>query len=126
MRIYDPKAGNFATADVIKNKRLGTGKLNDVVAQFLYDIVLNGASDDTIGDDEFGLYEFIWLDPPVKVIEPDGVNWQLAAAIVWETDQGVVNTRVFKNREEAKFMWQDLEGEYVDVYEKEQEDLDEY
>ena len=132
MEIYDSEKGNFDTADTIIYRKLGPGKFTDTVDEFLWEIVLNGAGDEDIGNEYFGLYTLIVLDTPVTVKETDYYDtislslpeWVLKAAIVHETDQGFVETSVYKTESEAMNDWEQLEVEYSEFLDEQEEDED--
>lgn len=96
----------------------GPGKFNDNVSEYVYDIVMNGFSNQSLGEsDGFGSYDLVIIDPPMTVNQEGGGlggqgQWLLGAAIMHEDSQGFIDVATFDNGDEALEAWAELEKEY--------------
>ena len=100
----------------VDNGPYGPGKFSDLVGQWLYDRILEGWSDEELGDvQDFGHYDLVAFDKPVMVKEQDGTSWQFGAAIVTEDSQGFVEYETFDTAAQAEQKWAEIEAEYATV-----------
>lgn len=96
----------------------GPGKFNDNVTEYIYDIVMNGFSNQSLGESEgFGSYDLVIIDPPMTVNQEGGGpggqgSWMLGAAILHEDSQGFVDVDTFDTADAALAVWAELEKEY--------------
>lgn len=69
----------------------GPGKFNDNVTEYIYDIVMNGFSNQSLGESEgFGSYDLVILDPPMQVNQEGGSQ---DGKVVPTQVQSAVNTK---------------------------------
>lgn len=108
-------AGEFASdapeeVKEINYERLGPGKFDDNVQEFVYTSMLDGWGQD-LGDEGFGVYTFLDFGEPI-VVHQDGDDWGFAAAVVHEDTNGFVYTKYFDTSGEGEAWWGSLEKEY--------------
>ena len=105
-----------AYEEVITYERLGPGKLSDTVAEFVYDVVLDGGETEFLGNaQDFGVHSLVEFPEGVLVRgslgDPDD-EWAFYAAILSEGSQGFVDVVTFDTIEEARDAWAGLEAEF--------------
>lgn len=95
----------------ITYEKFGPGKFDDNVQAFVYDKILEGSGDETIGDEAFGIYDLVTFDPPVTV-KQDKDEWFFGGAITYVSDQGFVYVDYFDTIDEAKKDFERISKEY--------------
>jgi hypothetical protein len=102
----------------------GPGKFSDNVDEFIYSQWANGFADETIGDEYFGVYGLVTFDPPMNIMSETGTE-VLGGAILYESEQGFVQTNRFETGDEARMEFKRLEDEYAQFSPGEGEELGE-
>jgi hypothetical protein len=109
-----PRMPLRATADTIQYEEYGPGKFDDNVQEALYEYVLEGGADESLGEaDTFGAYDLLLLgDDPLVVRHEDGSEEVIRAAILLTTNEGFVYVNKYDNESDARVDWEQVEGDY--------------
>ena len=102
--------------ETIQYKKKGPGKFDDNVQEQLYEYILDGGGDESLGDVEgFGAYDLLLFgSDPLTVQYEDGSKEVIKGAIVQTDNQGFVYTQHYDSEEAARADWAIVETEYAD------------
>ena len=118
-----PSRPRMPTAETIQFEKRGPGKFDDNIDATLYDYVLDGWADDSLGDAEgFGAYDLLLFgDEPLVVQYDDGSEDVIRAAVLLIDNQGFVSTDTYDKEEEAREDWEEIEKDYDDFLGEDEE-----
>ena len=126
MRIADFLAGKPIPSMILKYKSTGPGKFEGSgqgnLGEWLYAMIMEGRSDDELGDEYFGNHSLFIFKEPVIVKQKDYEDWEFGGAIVFEDDQGFVDVTTYDTAKGTKDTWSKMEDEYAEFLEEQEEE----
>ena len=100
-------------------KKLGPGKFDDNIDEWVYDQSMDGVDEEVGSVDEYGWYGLLILDP-VTVTDEDS-EWTFEAAIMHEDNESFIYVDYFDDEDKARTAWSKIEEEFAEWYDEDED-----